>query len=314
MHKVKSSILFLIFNRPKETQVVFNSIRLARPRKLYVAADGPRSNEKDYVTCSKTRDILSQIDWDCELITLFREQNLGCGIAVSSAISWFFEQEEEGIVLEDDCAPTNDFFRFCDLMLDRYREDNRVGHICGCNFQDGIWRGDGDYYYSNLTNVWGWASWRRVWLKYDFNMTHLEVAKESGFLFKISNRRNFREFVYKNFKRTKDGHIDTWDYQYFYSNLINGYLSIIPNNNMISNIGFGREATHTRDVKSPYANLKVFPIKGSVNSPLMFVSNMKADDYSLGNEIPNSFELVILDLKHLIRLLLVKVFKANKSL
>lgn len=306
MYQVKSPILFLIFNRPEESQILFNAIREAKPKKLYVAADGPRNNGKDELVCKETRSILDKIDWECKLITLFREENLGCGKAVSSAITWFFENEEEGIILEDDCLPSPDFFRFCDTMLEKYRIDNRIGHVCGCNFQDGIKRGNGDYYYSNLTNVWGWASWRRVWLRYDFNMIYLEEAKESDFLSKITNKKNIQEFIYKTFVNTKKGLINTWDYQYFYSNLVNGFLSVIPNNNMITNIGFNTGATHTRDLNSPYANMKVNPLQKAIISPLILVPNRKADEYSLAKQAPNLVILYYWSFKRFIKRLLLK--------
>jgi hypothetical protein len=306
MYQVKSPILFLIFNRPKESQILFNAIREAKPKKLYVAADGPRNNGKDELVCKETKNILNQIDWDCELITLFREENLGCGKAVSSAVTWFFENEEEGIILEDDCLPSPDFFRFCDLMLEKYRVDNRIGHICGCNFQDGIKRGNGDYYYSNLTNVWGWASWRRVWLQYDFNMTYLEEANENEFISKITNKKNIQEFIYKTFVNTKKGLIDTWDYQYFYSNLVNGFLSVIPNNNMITNIGFNSEATHTIDLNSPYANMKVNPLQNEILSPLTLVPIREADEYSLAKQSPSIVVLYYWSFKQFFKRLLLR--------
>lgn len=306
MYQVKSPILFLIFNRPKETQILFNAIRDAKPKKLYVAADGPRNNGKDNLLCKETRNILDKIDWECELITLLREENLGCGKAVSSSITWFFENEEEGIILEDDCLPIPDFFRFCDLMLDKYRIDTRIGHISGCNFQDGMKRGYGDYYYSNLTNVWGWASWRRVWLQYDFNMTYLEEASENGFLSKITNKKYLREFTYKTFLNTKKGLIDTWDYQYFYSNLVNGFLSVIPNCNMITNIGFNSEATHTRDLNSSYANMEVNPLQNEILSPLTFVPIRKADEYSLGKQSPGIVVLCYWSFRQFVKCLLLR--------
>lgn len=256
MYQVKSPILFLIFNRPKETQVLFNAIREVKPKKLYVAADRPRSNGKDELVCEKTKNILNQIDWDCELITLFREENLGCGKAVSSAITWFFENEEEGIILEDDCLPSEDFFRFTDTMLEKYRNDDRIGHICGTNFQDGIVRGNGDYYFSKTSPIWGWATWRRVWNKYDFKMSNLDRIYKDDVLSSLTNNKKHKIRIYNSFFETKKGFIDTWDYQFFYTNLLNNHLCIISNYNLISNIGFTEDATHTFDLNSTAANMR----------------------------------------------------------
>jgi hypothetical protein len=307
MYQVKSPILFLIFNRPKETQLLFNAIREAKPQKLYVAADGPRNNGKDEIVCQETKDILNQIDWKCELITLFREENLGCGKAVSNAVTWFFDNEEEGIILEDDCLPSLDFFRFCDEQLNYYRNDERVGHVCGCNFQDGLKRGEGDYYYSKLIHVWGWASWRRVWKKYDFNMTGLEEAKENDVLSSLTDDQVNKESIYEAFFRTKQGEIDTWDYQYFFSNLVNTRLSIIPNYNMISNIGFNADGTHTLDTNSPMADIAFGSLPSEIIHPKYIYQNRIADKYTLEKEMESSMQMRKNQLRKLGRDLLIKL-------
>ena len=171
MDQTQSAILFVIFNRPGTTQRVFDSIRAAQPKRLYLAADGPRQGVAgDALLCKQTREIVGKIDWDCEVKTLFRDGNAGCKNGVSAAINWFFSYEEEGIILEDDCLPANDFFKFCDALLDKYRHDTRIRHITGCNLQFGKKWGDGSYYFSNRTHVWGWASWRRVWDDYDLSL------------------------------------------------------------------------------------------------------------------------------------------------
>jgi hypothetical protein len=281
MYQVKSPILFLIFNRPKETQLLFNAIKEAKPKKLYVAADGPRNNGKDELVCMETKDVLKQIDWDCELITLFRDENLGCGKAVSSAISWFFDNEEEGIILEDDCLPSTDFFRFTDEMLERYRNDSRVGHINGCSFQDGQMRGEGDYCFSKLYLVWGWASWRRVWDKYDFNLSGLNIALKEDVMSNLTDCYRFKEVYYDSFIKTESGLIDTWDYQYNLSNLLNGYLSILPNYNMITNIGFNNDGTHTFDSNSPMSNIPFDTLPLVLLHPKYIYQNRNADNYIL---------------------------------
>ena len=165
-------VLFIIFNRVETTKRVFEAIRNVRPLKLYVAADGPRpGNDADKVNCDEVRKIIDDVDWPCEIKTLFQDQNLNCGRAPSTAITWFFEHEEEGIILEDDCLPSTSFFRFCHELLAYYRHDNRVMHIGGNNFLEG-WQKDPDYsyYFSRSGHIWGWATWRRAWQTFDFDM------------------------------------------------------------------------------------------------------------------------------------------------
>lgn len=157
-----TAILLIVFRRPDTTQKVFDRIREVKPKKLYIAADGPR-NEIERNECDVTRAIVSCIDWDCEVVKLYQERNLGCDKHCFQAISWFFEQESEGIVLEDDRVPSRSFFGFCSTLLEKYRDDERIGHIAGSNYQFGKKRGDGSYYFSNLTHAGGWAGWRRVW-------------------------------------------------------------------------------------------------------------------------------------------------------
>ena len=174
MSLFETPVLFLIFNREDTTQKVFNVLRRQKPKYLYVAADGPRKNkEGEAEKCRRTRDIINQVDWDCELKTLFREENRGCKMAVSSAISWFFEQVEQGIILEDDCLPHPSFFPFCEELLIRYKDDDRIGHIGGNCFLPGLIEDGLSYDFCSISHIWGWASWRRVWKNYDVNFSSL---------------------------------------------------------------------------------------------------------------------------------------------
>ncbi len=160
----QTPILFLIFNRPDTTKRVFESISRVKPTKLYIAADGARKNKVgEVLLCQETRNIIELIDWECEIKTLFRTENLGCKIAVSSAIDWFFENEEQGIILEDDCLPHPSFFGYCETLLNYYKDDLRIGHIGGDNFQKGKKRGEGSYYFSQYYFIWGWAIWKLAW-------------------------------------------------------------------------------------------------------------------------------------------------------
>ncbi len=178
-----SPVLFLIFNRPETTEQVFSAIKKAQPPRLYIAADGPRSEyPNDAESCDISRAIATNVDWDCEVKTLFQDQNLGCRLAVSGAVDWFFEQETEGIILEDDCLPDQSFFLFCQELLEQYRDDTRIMQIGGTNYQFGKKRTNYSYYFSRYGHLWGWASWRRAWSFYDEKMKQWPTAKQNGIL------------------------------------------------------------------------------------------------------------------------------------
>lgn len=270
-------VLFLIFNRPEITRKTFEAIQNARPKRLYVAADGPR-NETEKSKCELTRSIATSVDWDCSLLTNFRESNLGCRKAVSSAIDWFFEQEPEGIILEDDCLPSASFFSFCSQLLEKYRQDERIAHIGGVNFQNGIKRGEGDYYFSKLTHVWGWAGWRRVWQQYDPGISSFPEFESGNLLDNIPSHFPFKQYWLNSFRNVHQGVTDTWDYQYAYLNLVSNRLSIIPNVNLVSNIGTGADATHTLQ-SHPFQQLPLEELK-SLEHPQFMIPDLNADIYS----------------------------------
>jgi hypothetical protein len=261
-------VLFLIFNRPLTTQRVFDAIRHAKPSRLFVAADGPRDDRPgEREICEKTRRIIEAVNWDCQVSTLFREKNLGCRVAVSSAIDWFFESAEEGIILEDDCLPSQSFFPFCQNLLERFRDDARIMQICGSNF----FQMDSaeSYFFSKYGPVWGWASWRRAWEHYDINMKLWPRFKVAGGLDDVCLTPREAEMRGELYDRLYRGEIDTWDYQWGFAKMINSGLSITPAVNLISNIGFGADATHTAGGDSDFANLPigelVFPLEHPPN-------------------------------------------------
>ena len=243
-----SPVLFLIFNRPNHTKLVFQQIRKVKPSKLYIAADGPRHHiEGEAQLCEFSREIATAVDWDCKLITLFRSENLGCGKAVSEAITWFFEQETEGIILEDDCVPAKTFFRYCTELLHYYRHDTRVMQIGGSNLNR-KWLSNTDYSYvfSNQSHIWGWATWKRAWEYYDFKMKEYEHISNKNYLSQYFN--SIYEYEYKKWvfdKTFNQNMLSTWDYQWEFAMLIQSGLKIIPKKNMVLNIGFGNDATHT---------------------------------------------------------------------
>ena len=284
MNKIKTPLLFIVFNRPDLTKKVFEKIRQAKPPKLYIACDGPRlgyEDEKEKV--DKVREIVNKVDWPCELKTLFQNNNLGCKKGCITAISWFFENEEKGIILEDDCLPHLDFFNFCEILLDRYFNDERVSFITGDNFQDGNLRGDASYYFSKYINLWGWATWRRSWIKYDVgNMKFWpEWSNSKDFSDKMID--NIEKKYWKNiFNLMYLEKIDTWCYPLSASVWYNGGLTATPNVNLVSNIGFGDGATHTTFENNKYSNMSVHSI-GNLKHPIKIEQNLEADKWTFNN-------------------------------
>ncbi len=271
-------ILVLIFNRPDKAKGLFDIIRRQKPMKLYVAADGPRKdrhNEEDL--CLQARAVFNNIDWPCEVKTFFRDENAGCGRAVREGITGFFRNEECERILEDDCHPHDDFFPFCQEMLAKYRHDNRVKIISGTNFQQGIRWGSNSYYFSHLFHVWGWATWRRSWNEYCYNMDDHDdsLLKEFKKRFPNSRLRQYWEYI---FRMMKTEPVDTWDYQLFFSIVKNNGLTIIPNTNLVSNIGFGDDATHTQQDDPRWSEQATHPL-GSIKHPTSVRCNNLADTY-----------------------------------
>ena len=273
-------VLFLIFNRPDTTQKVFNAIRQAKPKQLFVAADGPRSDrEGELEKCQKAREIATSVDWNCEVKTLFRDKNLGCKIAVSSAIDWFFENVEEGIILEDDCLPSQSFFWFCQELLKYYRNDTRVIHISGNNFQFGQKRGEGTYYFSKYAHIWGWATWKRAWKYFDVSMKSFKKFKTGNQIENIFKINQQKKYWMRIFQKVYHNKIDTWDYQWAYTCFINNGFCIIPNDNLVSNIGFGENSVHTKDSNNILSNMEVKDIKNIIH-PNFIIVDQEADCYT----------------------------------
>ncbi len=244
--RLSTPVLFIIFNRLDTTQRVFEAIRQVLPSRLYIAADGPRNDKLgENLKVQAVRDyVLSHIDWQCEVKTLFWDKNRGCKVAVSSAIDWFFLNEEEGIILEDDCFPDKSFFPFCAELLEKYRQDDRVMMISGDNFQSGVSRSR-SYYFSRYCHIWGWASWRRAWKHYDVTIPFWPQICKDGFL----NTLDRRERLYWKwcFGQVFSGRLDTWDYQWVLACWIKKGLAAVPAVNLVLNIGIGQDSTHTKE-------------------------------------------------------------------
>jgi hypothetical protein len=246
--QLSTAVALFVFNRPLSTQRVFDEIRKCRPPRLLVVADGPREGRPtEAEACARTRAVIEQVDWDCELSTNFSETNLGCRNRVSSGLDWVFSREDRAIVLEDDCLPSQSFFRFCDESLERYAMDSRIMQICGFNQFGELPGYPYSYLFSKFGPIWGWASWRRAWANYDVNMSLWPRVKSEhalGFCDTDAEIR-WRSALYD---RLVSGALDTWDYQWGFAKMINSGLSVVPSRNLVTNIGFGPEATHTTHV------------------------------------------------------------------
>jgi len=300
---LQTPILFIIFNRPFETKRVFESIRKAKPKDLYVAADGPRyNNNKDIENSRLTREIVKNIDWDCNVYYLFREQNLGCKIAVSTAINWFFQNVEEGIIIEDDCLPNDSFYNFCSILLEKYRFDKEVMHIGGTNFQNNNLNINESYYFSKINHIWGWATWKSAWINYDifisdYNKNNLKtIFKKNNF-----NPESLTYFL-NAFKNVKKNKINTWDYQWTYTIWKEKGLAIIPNVNLVSNIGFNINSTHTIDGGETYGNLKTYNLDKIVH-PISKEVDIIADNFTFKNWFVK---------RSLLKRIINKIFKSIK--
>lgn len=270
---LKTPVLLLIFNRPDHTRRVLDSIRKAKPERLYIASDGPRKNKKEDELVTECRKIALQVDWECEIKTLFRDNNLGSGVGVYESINWFFEQEEQGIILEDDCLPNQSFFMFIDTMLERYKNNELIMLVSGSNYLLGLINIKESYYFSQVPATWGWGTWRRAWKHMNFEMKFYD-----------ENKKRFPE-VSKMWQTHWDaiyngiGVKDAWDFQWYYSIYEQKGLCIHPNVNLVENIGFDAiNATHTFRAPWWYKFVITKELK-QIEHPKEIIVNKKADEF-----------------------------------
>ena len=271
---LKTPVLLIIFNRPEITQLVFDTIKQQKPNQLFIAADGPRPERPDDIEkCKGTRKIIEQVDWDCDLKLLFHDQNIGCGYGPAKAISWFFDNVEEGIILEDDCLPALDFFTFCEDLLKIYRDDEDIYMLNGFN-NLGHWKEKrSPYFKTYISASWGWATWKRAWSKFQYNIDGWKIEEnKKSILASINNQKYFNHFG-KDFDFIVNNNpSDIWDVQWLYTRFLNKGMTITPAVNLISNIGFGQDATHTFSQNDKQGNSQTFRLK----KPLKKV-NIKKD-------------------------------------
>lgn len=278
---LNTPILFIIFNRPKTTTQVFEKIRTAQPSKLFIAADGPRlGHPADAELCRQARNVALQVDWPCHVATLFHEKNLGCRFGPASAISWFFDNVEEGIILEDDCLPCDSFFQFCSQMLEYFRQDQRIFSINGSNL--GYAMGASSYSFTRFMNMWGWATWRRVAVTIDYELAFLRDVrcKKLWFMNRLLNWSsrevdyNWIKYWLARYEWIVDG-FETWDYQWLLNQMRYKKLSVVPATNLVKNIGFGSDATHTHDPDFPCAAIETDNMQFPLTHPKRIREDMR---------------------------------------
>lgn len=277
---IETPVVLLIFNRPDTTERVLAAIRQAQPPKLLVVADGARSDRPgEAEKCQAARAIIERVDWDCEVLTNYSDTNLGCKARVSSGLDWVFERVESAIILEDDCLPHPSFFPFCETLLKYYREDERIMVISGDNFQFGRKRTNYSYYFSRYNHCWGWASWRRAWQHYDVEMKLWQQVKNHRWLESIFDEPSAAKYWQKIFQATYDENVDSWAYRWTFACWLQSGLTIIPPVNLVSNIGFGSDGTHTT-AKNAFANLPVAEMDFPLQHPPFMLRNAKADRFT----------------------------------
>ena len=282
---MRTPVVFIIFNRADTARRVLAAIRQARPSRLFVIADGPRPHRTgEEQRCLEARAVITEIDWECEVTTDFSDVNLGCRKRISSGLDRVFATVEEAIILEDDCLPEPSFFGYCEELLDRYRDDQRVMHIAGTNYLFGNYQARmsrASYYFSRYNHCWGWATWRRAWKKYDATMSCWPELRESGRLADILAGDEWAVAYWQRaFQQVFDGRIDSWSFVWTLSCWINSGLTILPTVNLISNIGFNDQGAHTFNRRSRFANMETTPISLPLIDPPFLIRDREADHYT----------------------------------
>ena len=302
---MKTPLLILLFNRPEETSILFNKLKEIRPKRIYINQDGPRINNlNDKHLCEQVRKIVYEKKWDYEIIEKINIKNLGCRKSVSEGINWFFENEEKGIILEDDCIPSNSFFTFSEKMLKKYQNDNEVFLISGSNFQKNKIIGDGDYYFSKYAHCWGWSTWSRAWKKYDKDLKFWQKWKFSNNWKNLHKNRFERKYWTKIFNKVESDKIDSWAYVWLASVWYNKGLTITPNLNLIQNIGFNVNATSTVSSNTEYNIVKEKNMNSFIKDPSKKIVDIDADDFVFKNHFNGIYNFWPWRLLYIIKILL----------
>jgi hypothetical protein len=272
----QAPVAYIVFNRPQHTRRTFEAIRAHRPARLFIIADGPRPDRPDDVErCQEVRRIVADVDWPCQVQSDLAATNLGCARRVSSGLGWVFSHVERAIVLEDDCVASPTFFAFCEQLLERYRDDDAVWVVNGNSYQPQFRRGDGSYYFSKYPDTWGWATWRRAWSRYQHDLPFLEEWLGSRQWVEGTPVKSERRYLEHAFRQALAGELDSWAYRWTACILHGGGLCATPNANLVRNIGFDEEATHTRGGGLEYEVTGLGPIE----HPSAVRADVEADAY-----------------------------------
>jgi hypothetical protein len=272
-------VLFIIYNRPDLTFKVFEAIQKVKPSRLYITADGPNTLKKDdEALCSQSRSVINRIDWDCALKVQMKKNNIGCKLHLSNAINWFFNNEEEGIILEDDTLPNESFFHYCAELLNYYRNDCTIGHIGGNFFNKDFPVLDGSYYYSKYPHVWGWATWRRAWKLYDVAVSTFPNTLINDSFNKYFNSGFEKYTFYNKFNQVYLNKKDTWYEQWLYTLWYNDMYSITPKFNLVSNLDFDKGTAHIKWRKN-FANIPTRKLT-AISHPVIKEPDFIADKLS----------------------------------
>lgn len=293
-------VALFVFNRPDLTARVFEVVRAMRPPVLFVSADGPRADRPDDERlCDEVRKIVSQVDWPCDVHWNLRERNLGCGPAMSQGISWVFEHVDRAILLEDDCLPDPSFFRFCTELLERYQDDSRIMQIAGFNWNAPREVFDGaSYSFASYPFIWGWATWRRAWELYDYEMSSWPEFRDSGMLGGLHARWSRRVQLRREWDHIHAGN-GTWDHQWQYAVMSGHGLSIYPSTNLVSNLGFRADATQTVLEGGAAAEIPLQPVAFPLTHPRIVAHNARLEKY-LEREILRAIGLTVTVLRKLL--------------
>jgi hypothetical protein len=262
----KTPVALFVFNRPDTTRRVFEVIANVRPARLLLVADGSRpGNAGEAETCQQVRDIVARVDWPCEVSTNFAESNLGCKDRMISGLNWVFSLVEEAIILEDDCLPDTSFFPFCQELLERYRGDDRIAYISGCNLVQKYLNTSYSYFFSQIGGIWGWATWRSEWQRYDRHLSDWPELRSEKLLSEIFDRPKAVAFWTRIFDAMHENRgANTWDYQWLFACLKNNSLIAVSSVSLVTNIGYGLDATHATEAVPRWispATPMAFPLK-----------------------------------------------------
>jgi hypothetical protein len=277
---LRTPVALLVFNRPEITRRTVAAILRARPPRVLVFGDSPRADHPDDVELvAATRAIIRDAPWECEVLTTYSETNLGTKYRPASGLDWVFANVEEAIFLEDDCLPHPSFFRFCDELLERYREDKRIMMVSGDNFMQGRKLSEDSYLYCHYVGIWGWATWRRAWQHYDVDLALWKTLRETQFLSDVLGNDAEVALWRRYFDRIISGEARTWDHQWQFACWSQHGLSIMPSANLVSNIGFGPGAQHFKEFDPRLAEVPTIEMKFPLQHPSAIVRSRSADDF-----------------------------------